>query len=65
LTAREKQVARLVASGYRYREVARRLHISEHTLKNHLRHIFDKLDIRSRLQLALSTPVHDQQSARH
>ncbi len=54
LTARERQVAELVAGGHRYKEVARRLAISEHTLKNHLRHIFDKLEICSRVQLALS-----------
>lgn len=54
LTSRECEVAALVAEGYRYKEVAQRLNISEHTLKNHLRHIFDKLGIRSRVQLALS-----------
>lgn len=54
LTPRECEVAKLVAEGYRYREVAQRLTISEHTLKNHLRHIFEKLGIRSRVQLALS-----------
>lgn len=54
LTSRECEVAALVAEGYRYKEVAQRLNISEHTLKNHLRHIFDKLGLRSRVQLALS-----------
>jgi DNA-binding NarL/FixJ family response regulator len=54
LTPREHEVAALVAEGHRYREVAQRLDISEHTLKNHLRHIFEKLGIRSRVQLALS-----------
>jgi DNA-binding NarL/FixJ family response regulator len=54
LTTREREVAELVAAGHRYKEVARQLQISEHTLKNHLRHIFDKLEIRSRVQLALS-----------
>jgi len=54
LTAREREVAELAAAGHRYKEVARRLQISEHTLKNHLRHVFDKLEIRSRVQLALS-----------
>jgi DNA-binding NarL/FixJ family response regulator len=54
LTTREREVAELVAIGHRYKEVAQRLQISEHTLKNHLRHIFDKLEIRSRVQLALS-----------
>lgn len=54
LTTREREVAELVAAGQRYKEVARQLQISEHTLKNHLRHIFEKLEIRSRVQLALS-----------
>jgi DNA-binding NarL/FixJ family response regulator len=54
LTARECEVAELVAGGQRYKEVARQLNISEHTVKNHLRHIFDKLEIKSRVQLALS-----------
>jgi DNA-binding NarL/FixJ family response regulator len=54
LTAREREVADLVAAGRRYREIAGQLQISEHTLKNHLKHIFDKLEIRSRVQLALS-----------
>jgi DNA-binding NarL/FixJ family response regulator len=54
LTDREREVAALVAEGHRYKVVAQRLNISEHTLKNHLRHIFDKLEIKSRVQLALS-----------
>jgi DNA-binding NarL/FixJ family response regulator len=54
LTDREREVAELVAGGHRYKEVARRLKISQHTVKNHLRRIFDKLEIKSRVQLALS-----------
>lgn len=54
LTPREYEVAALVAKGCRYKEVAQQLTISKHTLKNHVRHIFEKLEIRSRVELALS-----------
>lgn len=53
LTVREREVATLVAEGRRYKEVARLLRISEHTLKNHLRSIFEKLEIKTRVQLAV------------
>ena len=53
LTPREQDVAQLVAKGLRYKEIAARLSISDHTVKNHMRHIFDKLDISSRVELAL------------
>ena len=53
LTPRERDVANLVARGLPYREVAERLEISDHTVKNHLRRIYDKLDINSRVELAV------------
>ncbi len=53
LTARESQVARLVGEGLKHSQIAERLGISGHTVKNHLRHIFLKLDIRSRVELAV------------
>ncbi len=53
LTPREREVATLVAEGLAYRDVAERLHISDHTVKNHLRRIYDKLDINSRVELAV------------
>ena len=55
LTPREKQISSLVAQGLRYRKIAQRLHISEQTVRNHLRNIFDKLQINDRVQLALFT----------
>ena len=55
LTPREKQIASRVAQGLRYREIAKRLHISEQTVRNHLRNIFDKLQINDRVRLALFT----------
>ena len=52
LTGAEERVAALVVQGHGNRGVAERLSISEHTVEWHLRRIFDKLDIRSRRQLA-------------
>jgi DNA-binding CsgD family transcriptional regulator len=52
LTDTERAVAELVAAGYTNREAATKLFISPHTVDYHLRHIFRKLDIDSRIQLA-------------
>lgn len=52
LTDAERGVAELVAAGYTNREVATKLFVSPHTVDYHLRHIFRKLDIDSRTQLA-------------
>ena len=52
LTASELAVVRLVTEGASDREVAQRLYISAHTVNSHLRHIFAKLGIRSRVELA-------------
>lgn len=53
LTPREQEIAALVTRGLRYAEIAGRLGISEHTVRNHLRHIFEKLNINSRVELAV------------
>ena len=52
LTASEVAVARLVAEGLTNREVAERLFVSPHTVNSHLRHVFEKLGITSRVELA-------------
>ena len=52
LSARELQVAELLASGASNREIARGLFLSEKTVESHLRNCFKKLDIRSRVDLA-------------
>jgi DNA-binding NarL/FixJ family response regulator/energy-coupling factor transporter ATP-binding protein EcfA2 len=52
LTASELAVVRLVVRGATDREVAQRLYISAHTVNSHLRHVFAKLGIRSRVELA-------------
>jgi DNA-binding CsgD family transcriptional regulator len=52
LTDSELRVAELVSLGLTNREVGQRMFLSRHTIDSHLRHIFDKLGIRSRVQLA-------------
>jgi DNA-binding CsgD family transcriptional regulator len=52
LTGAEAQIARLAADGITNREIAERLFLSPHTVNSHLRHIFAKLDINSRTELA-------------
>ncbi len=52
LSRREQDIAQLIASGLSNQEVARRLDISEATVKAHLTHIFQKLMLRGRGQLA-------------
>ena len=53
LTQRERDVVRLVADGMRNQEIAVQLALSEHTVRNYLIRIFDKLGISSRVELVL------------
>jgi len=52
LTPREMEVARLAAQGRRNAEIANELRISILTVETHLKHIYGKLKIRSRTELA-------------
>jgi non-specific serine/threonine protein kinase len=52
LTGREQQIAALVGEGMSNRDIARQLGISKRTVDAHLEHIFGKLGISSRVQLA-------------
>jgi DNA-binding CsgD family transcriptional regulator len=58
LTESECSVADLVAEGLTNREVATRLFLSRYTVDAHLRHIFHKLGIRSRVELARMVADH-------
>ncbi len=52
LTPREREVAALVASGCTNREIASQLMVAERTVETHLEHIFHKLSLSSRAQVA-------------
>ena len=53
LTSREAELGHLVSRGLRNKEIARELHLSEGTVKMHLHHIYEKLHLGGRTQLAL------------
>jgi DNA-binding NarL/FixJ family response regulator len=50
LTARECEILTLVAKGFSVPEISDLLHISEHTVTTHVRHIYRKLEVSSRSQ---------------
>lgn len=54
LTKREGEVLRSLADGSSNREIAQELGISEHTVKNYVFHIFEKLGVSSRIELMLA-----------
>ena len=53
LTPRERDVVRLAVEGMRNQEISVKLNVSEHTVRNYLFRIFDKLGISSRVELVL------------
>lgn len=64
LSMREAQVVRLVAEGLSNREISKELSLSEHTVKNYLFRIFEKLGVGTRVELVLySIAQRDKQAA--
>jgi len=59
LTRREREVLRLVADGLSNKEAASELFISDVTVKAHLRHIYEKLGVRNRMEAALHAVYSD------
>lgn len=53
LTQREQEIVRGVSRGLRNGEIAKELHIAEGTVKIHLHNIYEKLELRSRVELAI------------
>lgn len=50
MTSREIEVLRMLGSGLSNKEIAKTLHISEHTVKFHVASIFQKLEVSTRAQ---------------
>jgi len=53
LTPRESEVVHLLADGLSTREIGKKLALSEHTIRNYLSAIYDKVGVSSRVELAL------------
>lgn len=53
LSKREADVVRLVAQGLTNRDISNELRLSEHTIRNYLFHIFDKIGVSTRVELTL------------
>ncbi|MGH9452987.1 MAG: response regulator transcription factor [Terriglobia bacterium] len=58
LTQREKMIISYLVEGLRNREIAEQLSISEQTVKNHLRAVYDKVGVSDRLELVLYALHH-------
>jgi len=62
LTAREREILRLIVAGLSNAEIGKELYISDTTVKTHVTHILQKLDLRDRVQavvLAYETGLFD------
>ena len=51
LTAREKDIAKLICEGYKYKEIGDTLFISERTVTKHVQNIFEKVEVSNKIEL--------------
>ena len=58
LTPRELEIVAMVVAAYRNKDIAEKFSITENTVKCHVTHIFNKLDVSNRLELALFAIHH-------
>ncbi len=59
LSGRERQITLLIVRGLKNKEIARRMFITEQTVKNHIHNVFEKLGVGDRLELALYAVHHN------
>jgi DNA-binding NarL/FixJ family response regulator len=59
LSPRERAVLALMVDGHQNSDIARRLHVSPSTVKNHVSHVFEKFGVRSRMEAATFAVTHD------
>ena len=64
LNERERQLINLVAQGLKNTDIAKRLGITEHMVKNRIRIIYDKLGLWNRVELALWYEARQHQTSR-
>lgn len=57
LTTRERQVLQLIRQGHSNKEIAQKLCIAEPTVKNHVHHLLEKLEVTTRVQAATRTAL--------
>jgi RNA polymerase sigma factor (sigma-70 family) len=53
LSPREREILELLAQGFPNKEIAKKVGVSDGTVRWHLRHVYDKLHVRSRTEAAL------------
>jgi DNA-binding NarL/FixJ family response regulator len=58
LSERELEIVSLLAKGFRYKEIAETLFISPHTVRSHIRRIYEKLHVTSRTEAAIKVGKH-------
>src|SRR5262249_62167935 len=63
ITLREREIVQLLSAGASNKEIAKKLAVTERTVKAHLTAVFRKLGISGRLQLALFVLEHSRPSA--
>lgn len=51
LSPREREVVCLLAKGLTNKEIAQRCHVCEQTVKDHLKHVYEKVHVHNRVQL--------------
>jgi DNA-binding NarL/FixJ family response regulator len=63
LTPREAELVHLLAEGMSTREISLKLQVTEHTVRNYLSNVYDKLGVSSRVELALYAVTREELSA--